>query len=120
MQILLKVGKEEKRQSLLTPQLPAAPRVCPIWNARLDACKKCTFKKNTTKTKNRNAGATSSSAKQVNKGFVEEPYCLQRSESYQKRLIKKVSVLFIKVLHNMFSTERMQVSVCIKIFIDNH
>lgn len=47
MQILLKVGKEEKRQSLLTPQLPAAPRVCPIWNARLDACKKCTFKKNT-------------------------------------------------------------------------
>lgn len=121
MQILLKVGKEEKRQSLLTPQLPAAPRVCPIWNARLDACKKCTFKKHTQqKQKNRNAGATSSSAKQVNKGFVEEPYCLQRSESYQKRLIKKVSVLFIKVLHNMFSTERMQVSVCIKIFIDNH
>lgn len=78
------------------------------------------LKKHTTKTKNRNAGATSSSAKQVNKGFVEEPYCLQRSESYQKRLIKKVSVLFIKVLHNMFSTERMQVSVCIKIFIDNH
>lgn len=51
MQILLKVGKEEKRQSLLTPQLPAAPRVCPIWNARLEACKKCTFKKTHNKNK---------------------------------------------------------------------
>lgn len=51
MQILLKVGKEEKRQSLLTPQLPAAPRVCPIWNARLDAGKKCTFKNNNNKNK---------------------------------------------------------------------
>lgn len=51
MQILLKVGKEEKRQSLLTPQLPAAPRVCPIWNARLDVCKKCTFKNTHNKNK---------------------------------------------------------------------
>lgn len=65
MQILLKVGKEEKRQSLLTPQLPAAPRVCPIWNARLDACKKCTFKK--THNKNKKTETQEPQAHQRNK-----------------------------------------------------
>lgn len=48
-------------------------------------------KKHPKQTNNRNTGATSLAVKQVNKGFQEELYCLQRSES----VLSKRSVFYL-------------------------